>query len=273
MNVAFVVEQQVRRLHVPVDDAVPVRPVDRHRNLLEPGERRLARYPRVPHALVDGPTLEALHDDERPPLVLGDVEHGHDVRRSREPSGGERLASESGPGVLLARVAVREHLDGDRSLEDGIGRAVHLSHPATRRRAWARRTSRKHVGGDHKFSTRSAESLTLPAAEQEAVAQRVFRVEREDVLARPIRAALDLGDHRRDAGDFGSRRHGQELAADDAAVDRAPRHAAAARRSSSASRADVPLPHGERSTSPSANTVTLRCVSGLSASSCKKITP
>ena len=35
-------------------------------------------------------------------------------------------------------------------------------------------------------------------------------------------------------------------------------------RSSSASRADVPLPHGERSTSPSAKTVTLRCVSGLS---------
>ena len=33
--------------------------------------------------------------------------------------------------------------------------------------------------------------------------------------------------------------------------------------SSSASRADVPLPHGERSTSPSANTVTLRWVSGL----------
>ena len=47
-----------------------------------------------------------------------------------------------------------------------------------------------------------------------------------------------------------------------------------------ASRADVPLPHGERSTSPSAKTVTLRWVSATPAagrlavgSSCQKITP
>ncbi len=101
MNVAFVVEEEVRRLHVPVDDAVLVRPVDRHRNLLEPGERRLARDPRVPHALVHGATLEVLHDDERPPAMLGDVEDGHDIRRSREPSGGERLPSEARSGVRL----------------------------------------------------------------------------------------------------------------------------------------------------------------------------
>ena len=44
-------------------------------------------------------------------------------------------------------------------------------------------------------------------------------------------------------------------------------------RSRSARRAEVPLPHGERSTSPSANTVTFRCVSGSSPSSCQKITP
>ena len=42
---------------------------------------------------------------------------------------------------------------------------------------------------------------------------------------------------------------------------------------SSASRADVPLPHGERSTSPSAKTVTFRWVSGFAPSSCQKITP
>ena len=34
---------------------------------------------------------------------------------------------------------------------------------------------------------------------------------------------------------------------------------------SSASRAEVPLPHGERSTSPSAKTVTFRCVERLVA--------
>ena len=87
------------------------------------------------------------------------------------------------------------------------------------------------------------------------------------MLAGAIRASLDLGDDRRNARDLGVADDARaELGVDDAEV-RAPRRAEAARlRSRSASRADVPLPHGERSTSPSANTVTLRCVNGLSSS-------
>ena len=56
-----------------------------------------------------------------------------------------------------------------------------------------------------------------------------------------------------------------ELGADDREMSQQRSRGSRPSSSRSASRAEVPEPHGERSTSPSANTVTLRCVSGLSA--------
>jgi hypothetical protein len=52
------------------------------------------------------------------------------VRCPRETSGGERLAPEARAYLLLPRVALGEELDGDLPLENGVGRAVHLAHPA-----------------------------------------------------------------------------------------------------------------------------------------------
>ena len=81
--------------------------------------------------------------------------------------------------------------------------------------------------------------------------------------ARAVGAALDLGDHGRPAGDFGvGDDPGAELGVDDALVDELGAAGELAGRSSRARRAEVPLPQGERSTSPSAKTVTLRCRSG-----------
>ena len=115
--------------------------------------------------------------------------------------------------------------------------------------------------------------LLALAQEEKALAERIVGIELERRPTRPVRGSLDLGDDRApghvDLADDPAR----ELRADDRAV--AKLVAAPSRPSScrSASRADVPLPHGERSTSPSANTVTFRCVSGSSASCCQKITP
>ena len=80
-------------------------------------------------AVVHGASLEKLHDDERRAVVLPDVEHRDDVPLTRELRGGERLPLEAGAHVLVARVALGEHLDGDDAAEHRVGRAVDLAHP------------------------------------------------------------------------------------------------------------------------------------------------
>jgi hypothetical protein len=74
--------------------------------------------------------VEVLRDDERPTGVLADVEDGDDVVRPGEPRRSASLALEPLAGLGLARVPFREHLDRDRTAEHGIGRPVHLGHPA-----------------------------------------------------------------------------------------------------------------------------------------------
>ena len=62
--------------------------------------------------------------------MLGDVEDGHDVRGSRDARGRESLPAEARAGVVLPGVPVGQHLDRDRPLERGVGRAVDLTHPS-----------------------------------------------------------------------------------------------------------------------------------------------
>ena len=50
--------------------------------------------------------------------------------------------------VVLARVPVREQLHSDRPLEHGVGRAVHLAHPAVRDQLGRGVSPRKNVAGD-----------------------------------------------------------------------------------------------------------------------------
>ena len=99
------------------------------------------------------------------------------------------------------------------------------------------------------------------SAQQEPVAERVARIELEAMLAGPEGAALDLG--RRPparpptsvVGHDPARRRRCRRSSGASSGSPTPSSPRACR---TASRADVPEPHGERSTSPSAKTVTLR---------------
>ena len=129
-DVRIAVEQEVRRLDVAVDDALLVRAIERHSGLGEPLQRLSGRDASLPETVVDGAAVEVLHDDVRLLPVLADVEDGDDVRRAGEPRGGQRLAPEPRAHLLFRRVALREELDGDLPLEDGIRGAVDLAHAA-----------------------------------------------------------------------------------------------------------------------------------------------
>ena len=132
VHAVLVVQQQVRRLHVPMDDALRVCGVQAGRGLAEPLDRA-ARSDRLgASTVVDGAAVEVLHDDERLAVVLADVEDRHDVRMRRETRRGARLTREARAHVRVARVPLGEHLDRDRSAEETVGRAVDVSHPAAR---------------------------------------------------------------------------------------------------------------------------------------------
>jgi hypothetical protein len=130
-DVRLAVEQQVRRLDVTMDDTFRVRAVECDRSLGEPLESLSRRdTPVVPQTIVDRAAVEVLHDEIRLLVVLADVEDRDDVRRAREAGGGESFAPEARAYLLLARVALGQHLDGDLALEDGVDRSVHLAHAA-----------------------------------------------------------------------------------------------------------------------------------------------
>ena len=129
-HVRVAVEQEVRRLDVAVDDALLVRAVERDSGLGEPLQRLSGRDAALAEPIVDGAAVEVLHDDVRLLPVLADVEDRDDVRRAREPRGGQRLAPEARAHLLFRRMALGEELDGDFPLEDGIRRAVDLAHAA-----------------------------------------------------------------------------------------------------------------------------------------------
>ena len=132
VHAVLVVQQEVRRLDVPMDDALGVRGVEAGCGLPEPLDRatwsdRLGASP-----IVDGAPVQILHDDERLAVMLTDVEDRDDVRMRRESRRGARLAREPGAHIGVAGVALGEHLDGDGSAQEAVGRAVDVSHPAAR---------------------------------------------------------------------------------------------------------------------------------------------
>lgn len=73
-----------------------------------------------------------LHGDERPPVVLADVEDGDDVRVV-ETAGGARLAGEALAGGGVERV--REHLHGDVTADQRIAGQIDLAHAAAAEQA------------------------------------------------------------------------------------------------------------------------------------------
>ena len=108
-------DEEVGGLHVAVDDPARMRPVERVGRLLEPRERPLRLDPPRAEAIGDRAARDVLHHDERQVVAaLADVvDHDH-VRLAREAGGGPRLPHEAGVELLVPRVALREHLHGDR---------------------------------------------------------------------------------------------------------------------------------------------------------------
>ena len=130
VHAVLLVQQEIRGLHVSMHDALSVRGVQTRGSLAEPLGRQARSNRGGSDSIVDRAPVQVLHDDERLAVVLADVEDRHDVRVRRETRRGARLPREAGADVRVARVPFGEHLDGDRSAEEAVGRAVDVSHPA-----------------------------------------------------------------------------------------------------------------------------------------------
>ena len=148
VHAILVVEQEVRGLDVPMDDALRVRGIQAVRRLPEPFDRTAGGKGRRPDAVVNRAAVEVLHDDERLAVVLADVEHGHDVRMRGESSGGSRLPREPRAHVGVAGMPLREHLHGDGTAQEPVDRAVDVAHP-TARDVGDRRVARRQSPSGH----------------------------------------------------------------------------------------------------------------------------
>ena len=129
---SLLVQQQVRGLHVAVDDAARVRVIERARRFVEPAkcECRRLRAARADH-LVERAAGEILHDDERTIPPDADVVDRDRVRFAGEPRRGARLPLEAVTEVRVVGPSVVEQLDGDGAAELRIRRLVDLAHAAT----------------------------------------------------------------------------------------------------------------------------------------------
>ena len=110
-------EQEVLRLHVPMDEARVVGVLERRGRLApEPG-RLVGLEPAAPREQVgDRLAVDELHHDVRPALVLARVEDPDDVR-VRQPRREPGLAQEPGAELRVAPEVLGEQLDGDRPVQ------------------------------------------------------------------------------------------------------------------------------------------------------------
>ena len=129
MEVVAVVQEQVRRLDVAMDDPVPVRGVERLGGLPEPAERSLRRLrPFSPEPVLKRAAAEVLHHDERPPAPVADVEDRDRARLARQPRRCEPLALEAFRDRRVGRIAVGEHLHDHLAPEGLVGRQIDVAH-------------------------------------------------------------------------------------------------------------------------------------------------
>src|SRR4029077_5225760 len=119
-------------LDVAVDDPVVVCGVEGNRCLLEPGERAGGRLGSVAaQPVLERPAAEVLHDDERAPLPLADVEDRDRARLAGKTGRGQGLALEALANVVVHGVALGEHLDRHLAPEQLIGGEVDVAHRST----------------------------------------------------------------------------------------------------------------------------------------------
>jgi hypothetical protein len=126
LRLVVLVEKDVRWLEVRVDDAARMRERETGRDPIgEPDRVRERERAGALDALLQRRAGNVLHDDERQPVDLTDVEHADDVRvgELRERAGlfDEELAQ--GPVSGGLRV---EHLDRDLAAERGVLREIDL---------------------------------------------------------------------------------------------------------------------------------------------------
>ena len=126
---AVLVDEDVVRLHVSMDDAVLVRECEAPRDLVHEGDGLVDRQGALPLAeRLQGLSVDVLEDDELPALELAPVDHGDDVRviQLRERS---RLTLEALDVLRVVREVLVQDLDCDRALEHAIARSVDARHP------------------------------------------------------------------------------------------------------------------------------------------------
>ncbi len=128
--VLALVEEEVRGLHVPMDEALRLRGREATRGLLHvadgapPGERALAL-----EELAEVAALDELHDEVRSALLLAREEDRDDVL-VRDPGRRARLAHEAPRRALVLPEEGREHLDRDGPVERVVVALVDDAHAA-----------------------------------------------------------------------------------------------------------------------------------------------
>jgi hypothetical protein len=105
-EVVPLVEEEVRGLHVSMDDSEAVRVVEGLGRLQEPRVRRVGRHGLAEGPLPEGSSREVLHDDERANVPFTDVEDRDDVGVAREPRRRQRFPLEPLAEHFVARKAV-----------------------------------------------------------------------------------------------------------------------------------------------------------------------
>ena len=128
---ALLVEQDVGRLHVAVDEALRVRGVERVGDLRRDrhGPLRRQRALATQERLEVGP-VHVPHRDEEPALGLAGLVDRDDVRVV-EARGEPGFLQHPLAEPVVVRQALAQQLQRDRTLEPRVVRPVDLTHPAT----------------------------------------------------------------------------------------------------------------------------------------------
>ncbi len=129
LDPAFVRDENVLGLQVPVHDSLVVRCGEAVRNLDRVVDRPARREPASRQSRPERLALQELRDDVRSALVIADVVHRRDVGVVQD-SGRARLLLEPAEPVRVVREGRGQHLDGHVAPEPRILRAIDLSHPA-----------------------------------------------------------------------------------------------------------------------------------------------
>ncbi|MNW53448.1 hypothetical protein D3C74_310090 [compost metagenome] len=165
-------EQDVARLHVAVDDSRDVRGVQGARRLRE-DRQQLGRHEdglaleQVRHGLAH----DELHDEEARGVLLAVVVHLGDVR-VRQGRAVACLGAQALEEVLVARVLLAQHLDGDLAAERLVVGDPHLAHAADRDAAdqAVAVAEPEPLDRPHLFNTASMTALAMGAATAPPVA-------------------------------------------------------------------------------------------------------